>query len=652
MLTRLTLALTIACSFSAVQLTIAQEQPQNATPPKDMQLFLLAGQSNMAGRGKVTKQDKVARPRVWMLTKDLKWVPAVDPLHFDKPAMVGVGLGRSFADVIAEHDSEAVIGLIPCAVGGSPIDSWKPGGFHPQTRSHPWDDAIQRTEAALDHGTLQGILWHQGESDSNPDRSNSYQAKLDDLIARFRKEFDEPELPFVAGQMGQFPERPWDDHRRTVDRAHQQLPSRIPHTAFADSHGLTHKGDRVHFDAMSYRKLGRRYAKAFLAIKDGRQAGNESSYEVQLDVARKGFDGTKCWVHARAGAIPPEATGRDDGQPTVIMTMQELLLSGSDVFYALNEMRTEDFGRSWKGPYRHESFARKQKSDSIQYTVCDFTPGWHARSKTLLGTGQTVWYENNHVMHVRPRATAYATYAPSKQKWSDWKELEMPAESRFENAGAGSVQRFDLESGEVLLPIYFKEPKATQYSTTVVRCSFDGSTLKYVSHGNELTIPIKRGLYEPSLTRYEGRYFLTLRNDDDGYVSTSEDGANFSQPLKWRFDDGQILGNYNTQQHWVTHDTGLYLVYTRRGAENDHVFRHRAPLFMAQVDPETLRVIRSTERIIVPENGARQGNFAVVKVSPAETWITVTEWMQPKGIEKYGSDNRIYVARIQWKQKP
>ncbi|HSG69862.1 MAG TPA: exo-alpha-sialidase, partial [Planctomycetaceae bacterium] len=86
----------------------------------------------------------------------------------------------------------------------------------------------------------------------------------------------------------------------------------------------------------------------------------------------------------------------------------------------------------------------------------------------------------------------------------------------------------------------------------------------------------------------------------------------------------------------------------RRGANNDHVFRHRAPLFMAQVDPGKLQVIRATEQILVPERGARLGNFGVADVSPDETWVTVSEWMQPKGVEKHGSDGSVYVARIHW----
>jgi hypothetical protein len=108
------------------------------------------------------------------------------------------------------------------------------------------------------------------------------------------------------------------------------------------------------------------------------------------------------------------------------------------------------------------------------------------------------------------------------------------------------------------------------------------------------------------------------------------------------------LGSYNTQQHWVTHGDDLYLVYTRRGLDNDHVFRHRAPLVMAQVDLAALTVIRDTERGLVHNRGARLGNFGVCNAGPDETWVTVAEWMQPAGCGKHGSDNTVWIARVSW----
>jgi hypothetical protein len=233
-------------------------------PPKEsFHLFLLAGQSNMAGRGIVAEEDREANPRVLMLGRDGKWVPAVDPMHWDKPA-AGVGLGRTFGLEMAKAIPGVTIGLIPCAVGGSPIESWMPGAFDEPTKTHPWDDAMSRALPALEVGTLKGILWHQGESDSNEARAPLYEARLHDLIARFRKDLDAPLVPFLAGQLGRFAEVPWNAHREQVDQVHRSLPDRVEATAFVSSEGLVHKGDKVHFDAESYRELGRRYAAVYL----------------------------------------------------------------------------------------------------------------------------------------------------------------------------------------------------------------------------------------------------------------------------------------------------------------------------------------------------------------------------------------------------
>lgn len=256
--------LAVGMKASIAQGPTAEDQAAAAKPTGKLDLYLLVGQSNMAGRGKVEDSDRVVHPRVWTLSKSDEWVPAIDPLHFDKPAAVGVGLGRTFGLEIAEAFPAASIGLIPCAVGGSPIDAWTPATLYPPTNSHPWDDAIRRARRALRDGTLKGILWHQGESDATPELAPTYAAKLDDLIARLRKELDAPDVPFIAGQMGKFVEKPWNDDKRTVDRAHRELPTRVRLTAFVNSDALGHNGDFVHFDAAAYRELGRRYAAAFL----------------------------------------------------------------------------------------------------------------------------------------------------------------------------------------------------------------------------------------------------------------------------------------------------------------------------------------------------------------------------------------------------
>ena len=242
---------------------------QNAavTPPaKDkFHLFLLVGQSNMAGRGKVEEQDKKPHPRVLMFNKEQQWVPAVDPIHFDKTS-AGVGLGKTFGATLADANPDITIGLIPCAVGGSPIDSWRPGEFYKAANAHPWDNFQKRAKAALPAGTLKGILWHQGESDSNAKSAPSYEAKLQTLVKAFRTEVGNDDVPFIIGQLGQFEGIAWEEPRKQVDAAHQSVAKSLPKVAFVSSAGLKHKGDKVHFDSAGMREFGKRYAEAYLKL--------------------------------------------------------------------------------------------------------------------------------------------------------------------------------------------------------------------------------------------------------------------------------------------------------------------------------------------------------------------------------------------------
>ncbi|HOF39528.1 MAG TPA: sialidase family protein, partial [Candidatus Hydrogenedentes bacterium] len=216
------------------------------------------------------------------------------------------------------------------------------------------------------------------------------------------------------------------------------------------------------------------------------------SYELQLDTIRSGYDGETCWVHARAGAIPAEP-------PIVVLTMQKLLLSGSDVFFALNEMRSDDFGVTWTDPVEHDTLGRRAIEDGAVEVVCDFAPKWHAATGKILGTGHSAQYRDNKLVSVRTRCTAYSVYDPENRTWTPWKGMEMPDDERFYNAGAGCTQRIDLPNGDILLPVYFKAMGEKQYAVTVLRCRFDGQTLSYIEHGNELTVAVQRGFAEPSL---------------------------------------------------------------------------------------------------------------------------------------------------------
>ncbi|MBE9509285.1 MAG: exo-alpha-sialidase, partial [Bacteroidetes bacterium] len=76
--------------------------------------------------------------------------------------------------------------------------------------------------------------------------------------------------------------------------------------------------------------------------------------------------------------------------------------------------------------------------------------------------------------------------------------------------------------------------------------------------------------------------------------------------------------------------------------------RNRAPLFIAQVDPDLLCVLKTTERVLIPERGAMMGNFGVTTINEKETWVTVGENMHPKENLHRGADGSVFAARILW----
>lgn len=222
-------------------------------------LYLLIGQSNMAGRGEVAVVDTIPHPRVYALNRDNRWVPARDPLHFDKP-IAGVSPGLTFGKQMAELNPDIVIGLIPCAKGGSKIHHWQSGVYHDSTYSYPYDEMLQRTRSVLDDGILKGVLWHQGEGNSlNKEYAENYEEKLVAFVERLRKDLKHPGLPFIAAELGRFlPER--FSQRRTINDAIRNLPRRLQNTAVVSSQGLTAKADSIHFNSAAARLLGERYA--------------------------------------------------------------------------------------------------------------------------------------------------------------------------------------------------------------------------------------------------------------------------------------------------------------------------------------------------------------------------------------------------------
>lgn len=250
----------------------AQEKSMYPTDREKVHIVLLAGQSNMAGRGIIEAEDLVVDPRILRLGEDLIWKEASDPLHFDKPKVAGVGPGLAFArELLQALPEDHVVALVPTAFGGTSIRLWAREYEGDQTFHGGYSlyaNALLRTRAALKHGNLRAVLWNQGESDTALDEE-TYRNHVHRLIANLRADLGEPALPFVAATLG-----PWREKTgAAVNAVYRTLPAEVPNTATVDTlhpsvrHLLTNRpDDPSHYEASAARLLGQLYAKRLLPL--------------------------------------------------------------------------------------------------------------------------------------------------------------------------------------------------------------------------------------------------------------------------------------------------------------------------------------------------------------------------------------------------
>ena len=370
-------------------------------------------------------------------------------------------------------------------------------------------------------------------------------------------------------------------------------------------------------------------------------------YTVRVETAHKELSETIFWFHPCLAPLPGAA---QDGNPAVVLLTQKHL-EADDHYSNTFVLRTNDLGRTWSKPEAVPQL-KWLSEDGYDRAISGTVPNWHAKTGSLLAIGcsNLLNRPSGYVDKAGATWVYYASYDPKADQWSEWQAFGAPGDGYYSTA-ASSSQWLTLPDGTILLPVNVQREKGAPWAVTVRRCRFDGKRLETMESGNLLVRDLSRGIHEPSLTRYGGRYWLTIRSDDSAFVTTSEDGLNYEPLAEWKFDDGAVLGSYNTQQHWVTHSGGLFLVYTRRGANNDHIYRHRAPLFMARVDPERKVVVRSTERVLLPDRGVPMGNFGANNITPEETWVSVGENMWPyagKPPTDRGAEGALLIARIRW----
>ncbi len=217
-------------------------------------VFLLIGQSNMAGRAPLADEDQGPIAGTWLLNEQGRWEPATNPLNrysTDRKTLSMQRLcpGDGFARRLHELVPDRKIGLIVNARGGSSIEQWAKG-------QPLYDNMLRRVQAwqaQSSGGQLAGVLWHQGEANaSDPE----YLDKLIRLVETLRRDLNSPDLPFIAGQVA---------GEKAVNALIAKLPEKVKNTACVKSEDLT-VFDGVHFDRESQKKLGAGYADAYLGI--------------------------------------------------------------------------------------------------------------------------------------------------------------------------------------------------------------------------------------------------------------------------------------------------------------------------------------------------------------------------------------------------
>ena len=240
-------------------------------------VYLLIGQSNMAGRGVFEPADTLAPlDGVYLLDDQGEVVPAREPLNRYSTirkglSMQGMSLAHAFAQEAHRRTGRRVL-LVLNARGGTTMAQWMPGApqgrftdsdsEEPAWRGQPmpsfYGEAVRRTRQALRFGDLKAILWHQGESDSDSLRAAAYLPALADFVAALRSDLGVgEEVPFIAGQI-----QPGHDNAPIFNPVIDRVGEAVPNACCVSAAGLAVLPDRLHFTRDAQLELGRRYAAA------------------------------------------------------------------------------------------------------------------------------------------------------------------------------------------------------------------------------------------------------------------------------------------------------------------------------------------------------------------------------------------------------
>ncbi len=245
-------------------------------------LFILAGQSNMSGRGEPRELPPgfpAHGERIQNFSNADVWAEAREPLDHPRgqkdacslDLSPGVGPGLAFAQRLGELLPTAYVGLIPCARGGASLAQWAPG----PSPASLYGSSLRRARLAGQKGRVAGVLFHQGESDAGSlTVVRAWPSRFADLVTAWRRDLGDPGLPVVFCQIGDLAPR-W---RRTPGFRHweelrqAQATVRLPGVAMVATGDLPLMPDGIHLSTGAQLILGRRLAQAMYELLEQRKA--------------------------------------------------------------------------------------------------------------------------------------------------------------------------------------------------------------------------------------------------------------------------------------------------------------------------------------------------------------------------------------------
>ncbi|MHB1457020.1 MAG: sialate O-acetylesterase [Armatimonadota bacterium] len=297
---RITTLIFILCVLMQVSASVSAEPVDVGSQQNggNMDLWVLAGQSNMVGAAPMRKPGK-ATDRIMLFNLDNKWIQAQEPLHrlfeAEAPIFKDLFLGKNIGATVEQYDQyrqmslktplgtvgpglffarhlikyiDNSIGLIPSAYGATSMQDWDPS-LKDKGGHSLYGAMIERI--ALARGSLKGVLWYQGESDAMMNESE-YERLFLHFVDCVRRDTGIPDLPFIYVQISRYaldyspPTQGWE----TVHEAQRQAALHGKGIYMVSAIDLL-LGDSIHLSYEANERLGRRLGEVALSAVYGRK---------------------------------------------------------------------------------------------------------------------------------------------------------------------------------------------------------------------------------------------------------------------------------------------------------------------------------------------------------------------------------------------